>query len=65
MRAKKTYPFRNRIITDYPFPSYKNPIRLSPLAQEAREQLRELAEKIMANGEIFQRKNDKIPALPF
>jgi hypothetical protein len=25
----KTYPFKNRIITDYPFPSYKNPIRLT------------------------------------
>jgi hypothetical protein len=49
----------------YPYPSYKNPIRLSPLAQEARKQLRKLAERIMANEEIFQRKGDKIPALPF
>ena len=55
MRTKKTYPY----------PSYKNPVRLSPLAKEAREQLRELAEKIMANEKIFQRRNDKIPALPF
>src|SRR3954451_9039208 len=59
----------------YPYPSYKNPIRLSPLAHEAREQLRELAARIMENEEIFQRKGsdlsrafpkgDKIPALPF
>jgi len=55
MRSKKTYPY----------PSYKNPIRLSPLAQEAQEQLRALGKKIMANEEIFLRKGDKIPALPF
>jgi hypothetical protein len=29
MRGKKTYPFKNRIIADYPFPSYRNPIRLT------------------------------------
>jgi len=55
MRGKKTYPY----------PSYKNPVRLSPRAKEAQEQLKELAKKIMANEEIFQRRNDKIPALPF
>jgi hypothetical protein len=55
MRVKKTYPY----------PSYKNPIRLSPLAQQAREQLKELSARIMANELIFQRKGDKIPALPF
>jgi len=55
MRAKK----------NYPYPSRKNPVRLSPLAQEAQKQLRVLAKKIMANEEIFQRRNDKIPALPF
>jgi hypothetical protein len=49
----------------YPYPSYKNPIRLSPRAKEAREQLKELAACIIANEKIFQRKNDKIPALPF
>ena len=55
MRAKKIYPY----------PSYKNPIRLSPLAHKAREQLKELQQRIMANEPIFQKKNDKIPALPF
>jgi len=55
MRSKKTYPY----------PSYKNPIRLSPIAREAQEQLRELAKKIMMNDKLFQRRNDKIPALPF
>src|SRR6185503_10821435 len=55
MRAKKTYPY----------PSYKNPIRLSPRAKEAREQLKELQQRIMADEPIFQKKNDKIPALPF
>jgi hypothetical protein len=54
MRGKKTYPY----------PSYKNPIRLSPRAKEARKQLKELSARIMANEPIFQRKNDKIPALP-
>jgi hypothetical protein len=59
----------------YPYPSYKNPIRLSSQAKEARVQLKELAARIMANEKIFQRKgrsslrafpkNDKIPALPF
>jgi len=49
----------------YPYPSYKNPIRLSPLAQEAREQLRELQQRIITNEPIFQKKGDKIPALPF
>ena len=65
MRGKKTYSFRNRIITDYPFPSYKNPIRLSPLVREAQEQLKELQKRIIANEKLFQRRNDKIPALPF
>lgn len=55
MRSKKTHPY----------PSYKNPVRLSPRAKEAQKQLRELAEKIMTNEEIFQRRGDKIPALPF
>lgn len=55
MRGKKTYPY----------PSYKNPIRLSPQTKEAREQLKELQKRIMANEPIFQRKGDKIPALPF
>jgi hypothetical protein len=55
MKAKKTYPY----------PSHKNPIRLSSQAKEAREQLKELAARIMANEKIFQSKNDKIPALPF
>jgi len=27
----------------YPYPSYKNPIRLSPRAKAAREQLKEMA----------------------
>ncbi|CAJ0760354.1 4534_t:CDS:2 [Entrophospora sp. SA101] len=45
--------------------NYKNPIRLSPLAKEAQKQLRELSARIMANEKIFQRKGDKIPALPF
>lgn len=49
----------------YPYPSYKNPIRLSPKDKEAREQLKELSIRIMTNEPIFQRKNDKIPALPF
>jgi len=50
----------------YPYPSYKNPIRLSPRAKAAREQLKEMATCItMENWPIFQRKNDKIPALPF
>jgi len=59
----------------YPYPSYKNPIRLSPRAKEAHEQLIELQQRIMANELIFQRKGrsslrafpkgDKIPALPF
>jgi len=55
MKAKKTYPY----------PSYKNPIRLSLKVEEARKQLRELQKRIIANEPIFQRKNDKIPALPF
>ena len=55
MRSKKSYPY----------PSYKNPIRLSPQTKQAHQQLRELAKKIMANENIFQRRNDKIPALPF
>ena len=55
MRGKKVYSY----------PSYRNPIRLSPRTQEARKQLKELSARIMANEEIFQRKGDKIPALPF
>ena len=55
MKSKKTYPY----------PSYKNPIILSLLAHEAQEQLRNLTVRIMENEPIFQRKNDKIPALPF
>jgi hypothetical protein len=55
MKAKKVYPY----------PSYKNPIRLSHNPQLAQEQLRELQQRIMANEPIFQRKNGKIPALPF
>lgn len=55
MRGKKVYPY----------PSYRNPIRLSPRAKEAREQLKELSVRIMANEKDFQRKDDKIPALPF
>lgn len=72
-KSKKTYPFRNRIIVDYPYPSYKNPIRLHPnpwligrqLTELTREQLRELGQRIIANEKIFQRRGDKIPALPF
>ena len=52
-------------IKTYPCPTYKNPIRLSPSAPQARKQLKELAERIIANEKIFQRKGDKIPALPF
>jgi hypothetical protein len=55
MRGKKTYPY----------PSYKNPVRLSPQAKEAQEQLKELSTRIMANEPVFQRKGDKISALPF
>ena len=55
MRGKKTHPY----------PSYKNPIRLSPKAKKAQKQLKELAERIISNEKLFQRKNDKIPALPF
>ena len=55
MKAKKVYPY----------PSYKNPIRLSPQTKKAQEQLRELSARIMANEKLFQRKNDKIPVLPF
>ena len=55
MRAKKSYPY----------PSYKNPVRLSLRAKQVHQQLRELAKKIMASENIFQRRNDKIPALPF
>ena len=50
---------------DYPYPSYKNPIILSPRAKEAQKQLKELSVRIMANELIFQKKGDKIPALPF
>ena len=49
----------------YPYPSYKNPIKLSRNPQLAREQLKELQQKIMVNEKLFQRKNDKIPTLPF
>lgn len=49
----------------YPYPSYRNPIILPPSVKEARKQLRKLAARIMANEPIFQRKGDKIPALPF
>ena len=49
----------------YPYPSYKDPIRLSPLVKEAQKQLKELSTRIMANEPIFQRKGDKITALPF
>jgi hypothetical protein len=55
MKAKKVYPY----------PSYKNPVRLSPQVQKAQKQLKELSIRIMANEPLFQRKNDKIPALPF
>jgi hypothetical protein len=55
MRGKKTYPY----------PSYKNPIRLSLQINEAQKQLKELSIRIMANEPLFQRKGDKIPALPF
>jgi hypothetical protein len=55
MRGKKTYPY----------PSHKNPVRLSPQVQEAQKQLKELSIRIMANEPIFQRRGDKIPALPF
>ena len=65
MKAKKVYPY----------PSYKNPVRLSPLVKEAQKQLKELSTRIIANEPIFQRKGsdlsrafpkgDKIPALPF
>ena len=55
MKAKKVYPY----------PSYKNPVRLSPLVKEAQKQLKELSNRIIANELIFQRKGDKIPALPF
>lgn len=49
----------------YPYPSYKNPIRLSLQTKEAQKQLKELSTRIMANEPIFQRKGDKITALPF
>ena len=52
------------MVKKYPYPHYKNPIRLSPQTHQAREQLKELAIRIMANDKLFQRKNDKIPALP-
>ena len=55
MKAKKVYPY----------PSYKNPVRLSPLVKEAQKQLRELSTRIMTNEPLLKRKNDKIPALPF
>jgi hypothetical protein len=54
-----------RVKKSYLYPSYKNPVRLSPQTNQAQNQLRELAKKIMANENIFQRRNDKIPALPF
>jgi hypothetical protein len=55
MRGKKAYP------------SYKNPIILpcslvSGSAYSVKDQLIKIQERIMANEEIFQRKNDKIPA---
>ena len=59
----------------YPYPNYKNPIRLSLQTKEDQKQLKELSIRIMANEPIFQRKGsdlsrafpkgDKIPALPF
>ena len=55
MRTKKAYPY----------PSYKNPVRLSPNPQLAQTQLKELQQRIIANEPPFKRKNDKIPALPF
>ena len=61
MRSKKVYPY----------PSYKNPIILSRSllsgsvrsAQTAKDQLIEIEKRIIANEKMFQRKNDKIPAL--
>ena len=63
MRSKKVYPY----------PSYKNPIILSRSllsgsvrsAQTAKDQLIEIEKRIIANEKMFQRKNDKIPALWF
>jgi len=65
MRGKKTYPY----------PSYKNPVRLSSQTKKAQKQLKELSTLIIANEPIFQRKGsdlsrvfpkgDKIPVLPF
>lgn len=55
MRTKKSYPY----------PSYKNPIRLSRIPQLAQAQLKELQKRIINNEPTFKRKNDKIPALPF
>ena len=50
---------------NYPYPNYKNPVRLSSQTKEAQKQLKELSNRIIANELIFQRKGDKIPALPF
>lgn len=63
MKAKKAYPY----------PSHKNPVKLNPnpwiigrrLTNLTRGQLTELQQRIMANEEIFRKKGDKIPALPF
>ena len=53
-----------------PYPSYKNPIILprsfvSGSAYSVKSQLIELEKRIIANEKLFQRKNDKIPALWF
>ena len=60
LKSKKTYPY----------PSYKNPIILpcsfvAGSAYSVKDQLIEIQKKIIANEPIFQRKNDKIPALWF
>lgn len=47
MRTKKTYPY----------PSYKNPVRLSPIPQLVREQLKELQQRIIANEPTFWTKS--------
>lgn len=71
MRGKKVYPsFPLKKEKRFHYPSKKNPIILprsfvSGSAYSVKSQLIELQKKIMANEEIFQRKNDKIPALWF
>jgi len=63
--SKKEYPFRNRIIKDYPFPSVKNPIKIEGLAvHQARQTLQELSQRIEKGELVYYKKPVKIPALP-